>query len=85
MYKRQVELAFIVEPRNDAALQILIGAGLQLPAEGEERCRRAAVQPARHIIPVSYTHLRAEIYPVGGEPPLKASPKGLRPQARVEA
>jgi len=29
--------------------------------------------------------LRAEIYPVGGEPPLKAFPKGLRPQARVEA
>ena len=47
---KPVELAFIVEPRNDAVLQILIRAGLQLPAEGEERRRRAAVQPARYII-----------------------------------
>ena len=36
-----VELAFIVEPRNDAVLQILIGAGLQLPAEA----RNAAAVP----------------------------------------
>ncbi len=41
--------------------------------------------PRLAAVPVDDADLRPEIYPVGGEPPLKASPKGLRPQARVEA
>lgn len=45
-----VELAFIVKARNDVVLQILVRAFFQLPAQGQIGRRRAAVQPARHVI-----------------------------------